>query len=167
MTRCLSTKALLRLYAGDGREEQRLHVDTCDVCSRRYQRVSRELETVNRVLLETEEPVRTVAARRRVWVPVSAMATALIALVLIVSNSAVRAPFWRSSEPMPADEAATLLEDVSLTMFSIEDRPAAPVLEARLLPGCEGSDSLAIAACDEHALMDRLMDLFEPRETDL
>jgi hypothetical protein len=174
MKRCLSTKALLRLYARDGTEEQRRHVDTCGACSRWYQRMSRELEAVKWVLLDTEEPVTAVAARTRLWVPVSAVATALIVLVLLWSNSAVRSPVRRAQQPMPAHEAAAVLEDVSLTMFSIEGRPAALVQEARLFgspvteeSGCEGPDWFASAECDQRAHVDRLLNLFEPPDSDL
>ncbi len=174
MTRCLSTQALLRLYAGAGGEKQRLHVDACDVCSRRFQRMSRELQMVNRVLQDTDEPVRAVAARTRLWVPASAMATALVAVVVLLSSSAVRAPLRRSQLPMPADEAAALLEDISLAMFSIDGRPAAPLQEARLLGapvgddlGCDVSYPLASPDCDEPGQSDRLLNLFELQEGDL
>ncbi len=83
MRRCLSDTTLMRLQAGDGRAAQSAHLSTCGACADRYRRLAHELETVTYVLLNTDAPRTLVTAPKRSWVPVAAVAAALVVTLAV------------------------------------------------------------------------------------
>lgn len=178
MKRCLSDKTLMQLQAGDGSAEQRAHRSACGACGDRYRRLGRELETVRHVLLQTDEPRTLVVARKSLWVPLAAVAAALVVTLAVWGHLAVRRPDApaQAARLLQDEEASVFLTEVSLTMFSIDGRQAASVPDVRIAglaadapdrgADCEWPDWTATAGCDETAHMNRLLNLFEPSDDD-
>jgi hypothetical protein len=171
MTRCVSERALMRLEAGGGTDQQRAHVDTCLACAGRNRLLRRDLERISAVLLGTDEPRAPAGAhgrvaRTRLWVPAGA-AAGLVAL-LVWAQLATRPP--AVPVPLRGEDAMAVLEDVSLTMFSVDGRLAAPIPEAladtpERGADCDWPDWSATVGCGE--AMDPLPSLLEPVDYDL
>jgi len=176
MRRCLSDTTLMRLQAGDGRAAQSAHLSTCGACADRYRRLAHELETVTYVLLNTDAPRTLVTAPKRSWVPVAAVAAALVVTLavwysLAVRRSDVRGPMQR---PFQDEATSTFLAEVSLTIFSIDEPLALSFRDVRLasLPletpdrsgDCVEPDWPLNADCAESTHIDRLLNLLEPSD---
>lgn len=92
MRRCLSERALARLYAEGGTVNQRVHLDTCPTCRHRYLEITQDLEVVSRVLRRTSEPELGHARRGRVWLPTLAGAGIAAAVAVAIWIPSSRAP---------------------------------------------------------------------------
>src|SRR5262249_1772511 len=56
MSRCLRNRTLLALVAGEGTTHHRTHLTSCQACDTRYQRLVRNLNVIEQVLLTTIPP---------------------------------------------------------------------------------------------------------------
>jgi len=141
MRGCLRDRALLALYAGEGRNTHRAHLQVCVACATRYHTVVHDLQLLRQVLREPPPPPalpqRPVALRIR-WKPVAA--------TLAVTLACVWGGMWvqRASRPVvPTDarnEAVLLfLEEVSTALFSTVDASAAAIPISR--PGVAGQEA--------------------------
>jgi len=149
MSRCLSERTLVRLIAGNGRENQRAHLAACDRCDARYRAIGRDLDRVTDVLLHSEPPRQSPSLLPRYWVPVTAAAVAGIALLVWVEITV-----WRAVTPAPSEEVTAFLSDISATMFSARDALAAgddsgpgALSDGGGAGGCS-SDPLGILGCE-------------------
>lgn len=122
MTRCLGEKAFLMLSAGAGSSEQRLHVETCELCSERYERVARELDVIASTLRQeppADAPMNRPAHLLYTATPIAA--ALLFAAVLVWGESRL----WRSNLSQPSAELAAndvseVIEQVSEALFPAE-----------------------------------------------
>ena len=122
MTRCLGEKAFLKLSAGGGSCEQRLHVETCALCSERYERVARELDVIASTL--RDEPPADAPTNRPVLLLYKAMpiaAALLFATVLIWGESRLwHADLSQPSARPAANDMSEVIEQVSEALFPAE-----------------------------------------------
>jgi len=166
MDRCLPKRALLLCAAGEGTNEQLLHVATCNSCQRRYLRFVRDLETIEQVLRETP-PAITVTPpflHYNRWLPVTA---ALAVIIVLVWGWRVQ----QVSEPLPSvDQAAKqeaivrfLQDEVSPAVFLVTPQrefiAPAPVSDARYLEAaltdgwpCEWQSAAFASTCEFYPL---------------
>ncbi|MGE0683840.1 MAG: hypothetical protein AB7P69_23430 [Candidatus Binatia bacterium] len=163
MKRCLPKRALLLCAAGEGTNEQLLHVAACNSCQERYLRFIRDLETIEHVLRTTTPPRTTVATnvlRPNPWLSLAAAAAMLVILVWGA---------WRFQQPSESalvsnsvkqeDIVQFLQDEVSPAVFPMTERREfvvpAPVsderyLEAALNDGwpCEWQDAAFTPTCE-------------------
>jgi hypothetical protein len=122
MTRCLGEKAFLMLSAGSGSSEQRLHLETCELCGERYQRIVQELEFVASAL--RQEPSDDPAMSRPVRLLYKAMPIAaafLFAALLIWGESRLwRSDLSPSSARLATNDVSDFIEQVSEALFPAE-----------------------------------------------
>lgn len=62
MKHCLNEKTLLALHGGEGSTEERVHVESCLNCARRYRQLADDLKDIVSVLKQAPPPPQT--ARR-------------------------------------------------------------------------------------------------------
>jgi hypothetical protein len=139
MTRCLGEKAFLMLSAGDGSSEQRLHLETCALCSERYERVAQELELITSML--RQDPPAGAQISRPIPVLYRAapvIAAALFAVALIWGESRfLHSNLPESSEQLASSDWSQLLEQVSEALF-----PAEALSQPEVTPA--GSDLVSV-----------------------
>ena len=122
MTRCLGEKAFLMLSAGAGSSEQRLHVQTCELCSERYELVARELDVIASTLRQEPSADTPMNGPIPVLYKVTPIAAALLfATVLIWGESRL----WHSNLSQPSERPAAndmseVIEQVSEALFPAE-----------------------------------------------
>jgi hypothetical protein len=167
MKRCLLKRALLLCAAGEGTNEQLLHIAACNSCQGRYLRFVRDLATIEQVLRETAPPQATAATnvfRPNPWFSVAAAVAMLVILVWGV---------WRFRQPSesglvsnPARQEAIvqfLQDEVSPALFLMTERREfvvpAPVADARYLEAalndgwpCEWQAAVSAPACEFYPL---------------
>jgi hypothetical protein len=122
MTRCLGEKAFLMLGAGGVSSEQRSHLETCALCSERYERVVRELELIASALRH-EPPVETPMSRPigLLYKAAPLVAALLFAAVLIWGESRLlRSDPSQTSAQLAANDVTDLIEQVSEALFPAE-----------------------------------------------
>ncbi len=162
MNTCLRKRTLLLLSAGEGTNEQRVHVATCASCAARYRRFVRELEVIEHMLRETSPPP---AVSRRFpswrWRPV--MAALAATFVLVWGGLWLRQPFRLpvSDEAYTEDASSFLADDLSPALFVTVDVQTTPILapvsnsvylQAALDGGwpCEWQEPFLTPACEIH-----------------
>lgn len=123
MSRCLPDDALTRVLAELATDAERSHLAACAACTRRSRTMRRQLETITGVLRDTVEArPRGVALRRR-WLPAVVGLSAVAVALLMWVEVAV----WRAVTPVPPtmqpQEVATILADVSASLFSLTGSP--------------------------------------------
>lgn len=129
MTPCLSDDALARVHADLASISERAHLAGCAACTGRSRQMRRDLDLITAVLRDTREPVTRVAPRRRRWLP-AAVGLSVAAVTLLVW---VEIAVWRAVTPVPPtmqpQEVATILSDVSASLFSVSGDPAAAAVD--------------------------------------
>ena len=122
MTRCLGEKAFLMLSAGGGSSEQRLHVETCELCNGRYELVARELDVIASTL--RQEPPADAPMNRPIPLLYKATpiaAALLFAAVLIWGESRLwHSNLSQSSAQVAANDMSDFIEQVSEALFPAE-----------------------------------------------
>ena len=142
MSRCLSERTLVRLHLGEASAQSRVHLDGCLGCQARYERLLADLQAIQRVL-QAPPPPRLAEARGRVrrwraWAPAGAMATAGLAVLLVVF--AVHQPRGPQSA-VSNGTVSSLAADVSAAVFTVTgaDDSMELALETPYLQGALGS----------------------------
>jgi hypothetical protein len=166
MSTCLKDSTLLLLLADGGTREQHAHLETCDVCTARYQRINHDLQTIERVLWKTS-PAPVVSSRLSIpavrWVPVAAVLTVIVSLLW--SSDWLRQPSRQnvSTKIVTEEVGALLTKEVSPALFATADARVIPVpapvsnevyLEAALEGGwpCARQETSSYAECDFYPL---------------
>lgn len=159
MSRCLSNRSLEQLAAGLGTPADEKHLAACDRCASRRRRLARDLELITQVLGTTAAPRARPAHRVPRWMPIVGLATAAAAALFWIEVTV-----WRAVEtpPMPPDEAAMLLSDVSSALFSVTGVSAGistlpipglgvpePAEAGSLEDECTGMEALLSGRCSE------------------
>jgi hypothetical protein len=148
MRRCLSERALLKLVADADRTADRAHLAACGLCDARYRAIMRDLDRVSDVLLHSEPPPWSRSVLARYWLPATAAAVAVVALLVWVEITV-----WRAVTPAPPEEVTAFLSDLSTTMFSMGDAVAATdevgadASDDTLAAGCS-SDTMGVFGCE-------------------
>ena len=130
MTQCLGDDALYELHIGEGSEDARAHVESCDACSRRIKSLKDDLDLLTSVL--SAPPPDRAPRPVRVWRPYPAVAMAAAA-VLFLTFMAGR---WSGNVAANPAQSASIDEEFAevaapvLSAASTED----PVLVASLDP---------------------------------
>jgi len=157
MKRCLSERALVRLYLREGTATQQFHLRMCADCAERYQQLFDDLDTIGQVL-GAPPPVGEidrVAPWRLRWMPAAIACAVLVVLVL-------DAAWLRRSSPIEvaerASSASAFATDLSEALFGPSDASRitalaaeTPYLEAALEAGqpCTRDRLLAGECSDE------------------
>jgi hypothetical protein len=92
MTRCLEDKTLFLLSEGDGGEEERSHLQSCQACAERYHKLEQDLRCITYTLQQESPPLRLGAPRTPLFyrsLPIAA--GVLLAFALMWGESR----FWR------------------------------------------------------------------------
>ena len=84
MSRCLRDQALFSLYEGEGTARQRAHLEACEACAQRYQRLLDDLATIRRVLREEPRPRLFYPAPQVVWPRWAPLVTVLTVTLVFV-----------------------------------------------------------------------------------
>ena len=119
MKRCLSERALLQVHNRDGTAVQKEHLRLCADCVERYDQLVEDLEVLHHVLEAAPPPVevRRAGVFSIGWVPVTAAAVALLAIV--VSVRLLREP---ATPPVQVASRSTAVSafaaDVSAALFA-------------------------------------------------
>jgi hypothetical protein len=110
------------LSAGGGNSEQRLHVETCELCSERYERLGRELELITSAL--RQEPPGGAPINRPICLLYKAapiVAALSFAVILIWGESRfVRSNLSQPSAQLAANDMSDFIEQVSEALFPAE-----------------------------------------------
>ena len=117
MIRCLEDKTLFLLSEGEASEEQRSHLQSCQVCTERYHEIERDLRLITQTLRREPPPLPVTAPRAPVLfrsLPIAA--GVLLAITLMWGESRL----WRpdsSSEQRLSSDISQFLEQVSDAIF--------------------------------------------------
>ena len=118
MTRCLEDKALFLLSEGEASEEQRFHMQNCQLCTKRYHEIERDLRLITQTLRQESLPLPVATARAPIFFRFLPIAAAvLLAIVLMWGESRL----WRpelSSEQRFSGDVSQFLEQVSDAIFN-------------------------------------------------
>jgi hypothetical protein len=125
MKRCLSERALVRLYLHEGTAAQQVHLRMCADCAERYEQLIGDLGTIGQVL---EAPpvgeIGRVPIWRLRWVPA---AIACAVLVVVVLDAA----WLRRSSPVEValrtSDVSAFATDLSDALFGTNDASVLPV----------------------------------------
>lgn len=117
MIRCLEDKTLFLLSEGEASEEQRSHLQSCQVCTERYYEIERDLRLITQTLQREPPPLRLTASSGSIFfrsLPIAA--GVLLAIALMWGESRL----WRpdsSSEQRFSGDVSQFLEQVSDAIF--------------------------------------------------
>lgn len=128
MSRCVSDRALLRLYAGEENSLQRAHVQQCPNCAARTQLLIRDLKIIGEVLWET--PPRIVARRSSRfsgrWRPVAAVLAAM--LIVLWMRGGRESLLYSPVQPDQSEEVQQFLaQEIAPALFATVDTTIATV----------------------------------------
>lgn len=164
MSRCLSARALARLYADAGTRGQRTHLEACQACRARYSEIGRDLAVVATVLLRTSEPEPSHGRRVRFWLPaLGAAATAATVAIAIWTTSGLRtqtspprSSVVRSDDSVvvstaPPSAAESLRPHDARIGEQLQELEAAAMFET----WCDGVDIEGTPECDVKSLAQR------------
>ena len=120
MTRCLKDEALFMLREGDGTDEQRSHLESCEVCGERYKRMARDLDLIKNALQQEPPPARLQSYRIPLsyrWIP--AAAALVVAIMLVWGESRL----WKRNSSAPPEQVfnsdlSQFLDEVSDAVFA-------------------------------------------------
>jgi hypothetical protein len=128
MTRCLEEKAFLKLNAGIGDNEQRLHLENCALCSQRYERIARELESIASELGQEPPPDLPVNRATALCYKAAPIVAALLFGVLLIWGE-IRLVASESLTSLQADDVTDFIQQVSEALF-----PAAALGQTEVAP---------------------------------
>jgi hypothetical protein len=117
MIRCLEDKTLFLLTEGEASEEQRSHLQSCQVCTERYREIERDLRLITQTLQRELPPLRLTTSSGSIFfrsLPIAA--GILLAITLMWGESRL----WRpdsSSEQRFSGDVSQFLEQVSDAIF--------------------------------------------------
>jgi hypothetical protein len=118
MSRCLEEKTLLLLSEGDGRAEERSHLQNCRLCMARYDDLTRDLRSITHTLQEKPPPLRAGNPRAAILYRSVAIAAGLLLAIALVWGERGA---WRASrsvsEQVLNSEISQFLEQVSEAIF--------------------------------------------------
>jgi hypothetical protein len=117
MIRCLEDKTLFLLSEGEGSEEQRSHLQSCQACTERYREIERDLRLITHTLQQEPAQFRFAAPRAPIFLRSLPIAAGiLLAIALMWGESRL----WRpdsSSEQTLSGDLSHFLEQVSEAIF--------------------------------------------------
>jgi len=165
MKRCLREYTLVILYLGEGTQEERIHLASCEGCSQRYQHLAQDWQRIEHSLRAGPPQhmrVRPVPSLTQRWVPVAAALAAIVLLVL----ASVRG--WHPASPVvekttPQEEVVNFVETtVGPALFADETIPSVlpptPVSSETYVQAaldgewpCEQNESNSSLSCGVHA----------------
>jgi len=141
MSRCLKGQTLLLLYEGEGTRDQQTHLKECEDCSKRYEKLGRDLTAISRVLREQPPPQAVVHHFRPFvvrWLPGAALAMTLVLVWVGVR-------LWRNPAVPPVTQESTNGSIWSL----LEGLTSNPILQSDAIAmelATEGAGSYELAA---------------------
>jgi hypothetical protein len=117
MIRCLEDKTLFLLKEGEASEEQRSHVQSCQVCTERYHEIERDLRLITQTLQREPPPLRLTTSSGSIFFRSLPMAAGvLLAIAFMWGESQLRRPD-SSSEQRLSSDISQFLEQVSDAIF--------------------------------------------------
>jgi hypothetical protein len=129
MKRCLSERALVRLYLRESTATQQSHLRMCADCAERYQQLFADLDTIGQVL--AAPPVAEIGRAPLWglrWMP-AAIACGAVLVVLVLD-----AAWLRRSSPVEvaerASSASAFATDLSDALFGPSDASGIPAVAA-------------------------------------
>lgn len=114
MTRCLEEKSLLMLNAGGGTSEQRLHLESCALCNRRYERITRELESIACALRQEPPPDLPMNRAAALCYKAAPVLAALVFALLLIWGEIRLLP---TQSPLQAADLSDFIQQVSEALF--------------------------------------------------
>lgn len=117
MTQCLEDKTLFLLSEGEASEEQRSHLQSCQLCTRRYHEIERDIRLITHTLQQEPPPLPITGSRAPIFfrfLPIAA--GVLLAIALLWGESRL----WRpdsSLEQRFSGDVSQFLEQVSEAIF--------------------------------------------------
>jgi len=117
MIRCLEDKTLFLLKEGEASEEQRSHLQSCQVCTERYHEIERDLRLITQTLQREPPPLRLTKSSGSIFfrsLPIAA--GVLLAIAFMWGESQLRRPD-SSSEQRLSSDISQFLEQVSDAIF--------------------------------------------------
>ena len=127
MKGCFQDKTLLLLYEEDGAKSHHAHLESCEACAKRYERLVQDLEVIGQVLreeppLQVSYPDADLLYKR--WIPVVAALAVGIALTWGAMWALRPAPELLREEA-GEENVLRFSEDVSAALFpAVNDNPA-------------------------------------------
>src|SRR5262245_34123052 len=121
MSRCLRNRTLLALVSGEGTAYHRTHLMSCQACDTRYQRLVRNLNVIEQVLLTTA-PLEAVPDNHPRLVVRWVFAATLTAILFLSWIG-----FWRSSDLTTPSSATTAQRE---EIYQFLETAVAPALFA-------------------------------------
>lgn len=119
MSRCLEEKTLVLLREGDGRAEERSHLQNCPPCMTRYDELTRDLRSITHTLQEEPPPLRVGNPRGAILYRSVVIAAGLLLAIALVwgERGTGRASRSLVSEQVLNTEISQFLEQVSEAIF--------------------------------------------------
>lgn len=117
MIRCLEDKTLFLLSEGEASEEQRSHLQSCQVCTERYYEIERDLRLITQTLQRELPSLRLTTSSGSIFfrsLPIAA--GVLLAIALMWGESRLRRPDSSSEQTLSGD-LSQFLEQVSDALF--------------------------------------------------
>ena len=117
MIRCLEDKTLFLLKEEQASEEQRSHLQSCEVCTQRYHEIERDLRLITQTLQREPPPLRLTTSSGSIFfrsLPIAA--GVLLAIAFMWGESRLRRPD-SSSEQRLSGDVSQFLEQVSEAIF--------------------------------------------------
>ena len=155
MTRCLNDKTLFLLSEGVGGSEPRFHLESCQSCAERYDRITADLEFITNTLQAASSSISLTPLRMPILYRSLPIAAALLlGIALVWSESRLWSPISSSStESAFSTDLSQFLDQVSDALFS-DANGRAP----RVSP--PDSDVASLQAALGHDCSDECRELF-------
>src|SRR5215467_15278735 len=115
MTGCLNDRRLFLIHEGDGDREQRFHLENCQSCAMRYERLTADLEVLDRTLSNVSPSLHRLMPLRMpvLYRSLPIAAALLLGVVLVWGESRLWTPISTSSELSSNVELSQFLDQVS------------------------------------------------------
>ena len=164
MKRCLREYPLVMLYLGEGTQEERTHLASCEGCSRRYQHLAQDWQRIEHSLRAGPPQrmwVRPSLPLTQRWLPVAAALAATVLLVLASARG------WQPASPViakttPQEEVVSFVETTVVPALFADETlpdivPPAPISDETYVQAaidgewpCEQDVSTSELSCDPH-----------------
>jgi hypothetical protein len=116
MTRCLEDKELFLLSEGEANEAQLAHLQSCQICSKRYEDVRQDIRLITHTLGQKPPPLPLAPEWPIFYRSLPIAAGVLLALALVLGDSRL----WRANSPSEQalnGDVSQFLEQVSEAVF--------------------------------------------------